>query len=202
MNTEALVEILKELLSEYFAPVGTISWIQFFLDLAPHFVTVTTIITSTIIQIRASKRESQTIIAQMEEQQKLERIRQEEARRTSLLEKQLENRQKIQEARFSAYNRLLQAVCSPSIEADPKSALISVQSKAIELLSFCPSSEPVYARIRELNSTIYYLLENDVDISKYQIESIRSQTEEIAKHLIQPGFFPSIGEDKSPSGLQ
>jgi hypothetical protein len=138
MDNEALLEMLKKLLSEYFSPVGSISWMQFFLNLAPHLVTIITIITSTFIQLRASKRESERFITQIEEQQMLERIRQEENRRTAILDKQLENQQKIQEARFSAYNDLLQVIFNPDIETDPKSVLISIQFMAIKLLSFCP----------------------------------------------------------------
>lgn len=195
------IETLKEILSEYFVPVDTINWKQLLVNALPSIVAIITVITSTIVQLRSSKRETDRVLIQMEQQKDLERIRQEEFRKNAILEKQLENQQNIQSQRFKAYSKILEVLYEWNIESDPSGSLLSLRSHVAELLSLCSSQKSLFDAVGDMICLIPQNVTVGTDSTKL-LEALRYHAQIIGEQLVPPGFCVSTSNHTEPPVLQ
>ncbi|MBQ3215132.1 MAG: hypothetical protein IJB11_03340 [Oscillospiraceae bacterium] len=195
------IEILKELLSEYFVPVDSINWKQLLINVLPSVVAIITVIASTIVQLRSSKREMEKIRIQMEKQIELEHIRQEEFRRNAALEKQLENQQNIQNSRFAAYSKMIDTLYACSIETALATAMQTLRANTVELLSLCSGADSLLDAVRGLLKLIPTHVDRNTDCMPL-LETLRVQAQIIGEQLLPPDFCSSTVERSEPTAQQ
>lgn len=182
------IEALKELLNEYLVPAGTIDWMQYLLDALPYVVTIITVITTTIIQIRNSKRENERLLAQLEQQKELERIRHEEARKNAEHQSHLQANEKLRSERISAYSSLIDTLYAPYIMNDASRALRSAYAKSVKLLSLCTPEEKLFDAVDFVVKLVESYIISDNDITENSIQSIKESAQTIALYLNCPNF--------------
>lgn len=182
------IESLKELLSEYLFPVGTINWTQFLLDSLPSIVTIFTVITTTIIQLRNSKNETKRFMSQLEQQKELERIRHEEERKRIILENQLKSQEKLQFERIATYTSLLESLYCNDFANDTERAYSEALAKSAKLLSLCDPSDRLAAEVHSLVTCIESTVIPGNNITKQDICTIKSYASSIALYLNNPNF--------------
>lgn len=168
--------------------MNTIDWSQVLLSALPHAVTIFTVITTTIIQLRSSKRETARFIAQLEQQKELERIQHDEERKRIILENQLKNQDKIQSERIMAYSNLLESLYCIESSADVTRSCTDALAKSVKLLSLCNPSDALAVRVKALVDYLEYELIPGKEITKQDICSIKSYASSIALYLNNPNF--------------
>lgn len=134
------IEALDELLGKYLLPLVTTDWKQFLLSALPSIVTVVTIISSSILQSRAAKREMDRLIAQNEHALKLEKEREEAAQRSTLLNKQIDEIHSQYAKMLELYYPITDALCDLALNRNVEQACFTMRSNATKLLclsTFC-----------------------------------------------------------------
>lgn len=189
------IETLKELLNEYLVPVGTINWMKFLVDALPFAVTIITVITTSIVQTRNSKRETERLLAQLEQQKELERVRHEEARKNTAHEFNLKANEKLHTERLEAYSSLVDTLYNAQLMGDIKSSVYSAYIKSVKLLSLCTPDDELFRAVHFVVELFEHHINSGDDISDQTVQSLKSSTQSIAIYLNCPSYGRSEASD-------
>lgn len=196
------IDALDELLGKYLLPLITTDWKQFLLNALPSIVTVITIITSSVLQSNAAKRESERQSAQNEHTLKLERERNEYELRSKLLEKQVEEIRSRHSQMLALYHPMSDALCDLALDQNTLQACATISSNARKLLAI---SEPHSS----LNIASYALMEyldshvlSDIGNAHNHFLHIRDSVAALSSAIFEESFNPAMLEETTQTETQ
>lgn len=143
-------EAIDELLGKYLLPLIATDWKQFLLSALPSIVTIITIVTSSVLQIKASKRESERIIAQNNHTIALEKEREDAARRATLLNKQIDEINTRYNEMLALYCPMADALCDLALCNFVEKSCCTIHSNAIKLLGLAPDCSILRQQLQDL----------------------------------------------------
>lgn len=143
-------EAIDELLGKYLLPLITTDWKQFLLSALPSIVTIVTIVTSSVLQIKASKRESERVIAQNNHTIALEKEREDAARRATLLNKQIDEINARYNAMLALYYPMADALCDLALCNYVAKSCYTIHSNTIKLLGLSPDCSMLGQQLQDL----------------------------------------------------
>lgn len=174
-------EAIDELLGKYLLPLIATDWKQFLLSAMPSIVTIVTIISSSVLQIIAAKRESDRINKQNEHILKLEQERECAARRAAILNKQIDEINARYNEMLSLYYAMTDALCNLALNNNVEKSCFTIHANAIKLLGLAHDCSSLSQILRSLIEYMNKHLTPNITNSPTYLHDVRCRVQEIGR---------------------
>ncbi len=204
-------EAINELLGKYLLPLITTDWKQFLLSALPSIVTIVTIVTSSVLQIKASKRESERIIAQNNHTIALEKEKEDAARRATLLNKQIDEINARYDEMLALYYPMADALCDLALCNFVEKSCCTIHSNAIKLLCLTPDHSILGQQLRDLIDYMDKHITPNISNSPKYLHDVRWRVQEIGslisdqtlkQAMIEGAIQTEITSSRAPQDCQ